>query len=73
MLVNTEHPDFIHFVRYEVTFQNGSPSKGIGSDPEVLRAQMVFGSPSVQLHWQLETLVAWGDGWPKTWPKTRRK
>lgn len=26
---------------------------------EVLRAQMVFGSPSVQLHWQLDTLDSW--------------
>lgn len=28
---------------------------------EVLRAQMVFGSPSVQLHWQLDTLDSWMD------------
>ena len=26
---------------------------------EVLRAQMVFGSPSVQLHWQLDALDSW--------------
>ena len=34
---------------------------------EVLRAQMVFGSPSVQLHWQLDTLDSWmGFGCNKT-------